>query len=559
MISPTRPIADSPHRRIWPETSLIIFILLSCLVLGGISGVLHGKDISWDFRNYHVYNAYAFLNGRMGFDIGLGQLQTYLNPLLDVPPYLLFRYGPLKSTGFFLGALHGLNAGLLFLICFVVLVRLKPWIRYVSTMVCTWTGILGVNGQAEWGMWFHDLVVSLFINAALLVILYGIIRERTDGDAMSLSRVLIAGLIAGAGAGLKLTLAPYCCGLLAAWIWISWGTPKWIRKDLILGAAMGCGLLLTNGFWMIKLWILYGNPVFPFYNRFFQSPYYDVLNFTDDRFFPKTALQQWFYPFCFTSNLNSISEQPLQDYRYAALYILMGVSAVMIVIGLLVSLISRRRIHIVNSNHISPRGVVSFFVIYAVISYVLWQKMFSVFRYLTPLEHIIPLMIFLLLGGILRKPIMDLVVTTIVCSLLLMTMVIPKLGVVPWEGVPGQKEYLNVEMPGFNYSNNMLVVVVVNDPIAILALWFPESTRFVHPFSNFLIWHRDNKLIKDIKQVIYDHHGDIFVLAHQKRGMGWDRIRKELGLTVRRELCREIRTGFQSGLILCPADRVQTP
>src|SRR5215471_8059124 len=48
-----------------------------------------GKDTSWDFRNYHWYIPYAFLDGRMGFDVAVAHQATYYNPLLDVPFYFL--------------------------------------------------------------------------------------------------------------------------------------------------------------------------------------------------------------------------------------------------------------------------------------------------------------------------------------------------------------------------------------------------------------------------------------------------------------------------------------
>ena len=37
-----------------------------------------GKDTSWDFRNYHWYIPYAFLNERMGFDVAVAHQATLL-------------------------------------------------------------------------------------------------------------------------------------------------------------------------------------------------------------------------------------------------------------------------------------------------------------------------------------------------------------------------------------------------------------------------------------------------------------------------------------------------
>ena len=48
-----------------------------------------GKDTSWDFRNYHWYAPYAFLNNRMGIDVAVAHQASYYNPFLDIPFYLL--------------------------------------------------------------------------------------------------------------------------------------------------------------------------------------------------------------------------------------------------------------------------------------------------------------------------------------------------------------------------------------------------------------------------------------------------------------------------------------
>src|ERR1700689_5502091 len=66
-----RPSRMSSHReseslRLAPQE----WLFLALVILGwGIFVVSLGKDMSWDFRNYHWDIPYAFLKGRMGFDI----------------------------------------------------------------------------------------------------------------------------------------------------------------------------------------------------------------------------------------------------------------------------------------------------------------------------------------------------------------------------------------------------------------------------------------------------------------------------------------------------------
>jgi hypothetical protein len=43
--------------------------------------------VNWDLQNYHFYNGWAFVHGRLGWDLAPAQIQTLHNPLLDLPFY----------------------------------------------------------------------------------------------------------------------------------------------------------------------------------------------------------------------------------------------------------------------------------------------------------------------------------------------------------------------------------------------------------------------------------------------------------------------------------------
>ena len=55
--------------------------------------LLRGVDTNWDLRNYHLYDPHAWWTGRMAIDIAPAQLQTWHNPLLDLPLYLIVQSG----------------------------------------------------------------------------------------------------------------------------------------------------------------------------------------------------------------------------------------------------------------------------------------------------------------------------------------------------------------------------------------------------------------------------------------------------------------------------------
>ncbi|WP_062605453.1 hypothetical protein [Caballeronia calidae] len=60
-------------------------------------------------RNYHLYNAFAFLHGKLSIDLAPAGMQNYFNPLLKVPFYLMAMPLPAMLVGFVMGVVHGLN------------------------------------------------------------------------------------------------------------------------------------------------------------------------------------------------------------------------------------------------------------------------------------------------------------------------------------------------------------------------------------------------------------------------------------------------------------------
>src|ERR1700749_5321188 len=84
------------------------FLLLTTLFWAAFVIVL-GKDTSWDFRNYHWYAPYAFLNNRMGIDVAVAHQASYYNPFLDIPFYWLATHTHSWVALASLGGVQGAN------------------------------------------------------------------------------------------------------------------------------------------------------------------------------------------------------------------------------------------------------------------------------------------------------------------------------------------------------------------------------------------------------------------------------------------------------------------
>src|SRR6202166_2376357 len=115
-----RPVAFERFFAAWR------FRLLLALVCAGagLLSVMLGPDNYWDLRYYHLYAPWAYLHDRYLYDIGPAQEQGFLNPVADLLFYGLIS-SPLNETprivAFIMGALHALNAALMFAIACHVL------------------------------------------------------------------------------------------------------------------------------------------------------------------------------------------------------------------------------------------------------------------------------------------------------------------------------------------------------------------------------------------------------------------------------------------------------
>src|SRR5262249_49379949 len=158
------------------------------VISSGLVSVAPGQDANWDLRNYHIYNAYAFLENRLNIDFAPAQQQTYFNPLLDILIYFPMTHLPPRWFGFLLGGLHGVNAWLIFLIAQKTLSTINPVTHTIISLLCAFLGLYGAMSFSEIGTTFHDLTTALFVLFAILIL----VSERPPW---------IAGLALGLGIG----------------------------------------------------------------------------------------------------------------------------------------------------------------------------------------------------------------------------------------------------------------------------------------------------------------------------------------------------------------------
>src|SRR3990167_314565 len=274
---------------------LSLLILLIGMLASGVIAVAIGKELNWDLASYHFYNPFAFFQQRAALDAWpFAFVHVHLAPTADFLTYYLINFLPTKAAVFLLGAVHGINFWLIYLIARELLNSL-PGIKYsrALALLLAAIGMYGPLVVPGIGSFQHDALVSIFVLGFVLLFLKGYQR-------LSYRLFLASGLLLGIGAGLKLTGAIYIFGALLSVFALQASLTQRLRIMLLLCCSVAAGVLITSGYWMWMQWQHYHNPVFPFLNGIFQAPDFPAYNWKDALFLPKTWLETLFFPFYFS-------------------------------------------------------------------------------------------------------------------------------------------------------------------------------------------------------------------------------------------------------------------
>ena len=484
----------------------IIFILTP--IIFGLLSVSLGQDNNWDLRNYHYYNPYAFFSGRLLFDYAPAQLQTFLNPVLDFLFYFLVTQFSPKTVGFAMGAIQGFNFSLLFCICYYLFHHKSPPTRLLWALVSAAAGVYAPIMIGELGNTTNDVVTSLFVIGALLIVVHRTVRDDNLNTSTFNYVLAAAGILIGIGIGLKLTLAIYGIGFLITQLSLQ---NNWIQRIKSSAAAtfgLVAGILVSAGFWMYRLWHLYGNPLFPFYNSIFKSPYMRLVNFSDRRYLPEGLFDQLVFPFFFLfSNRYTVPQHYYRDARFAIIYVLIIIVALIFLIKWLRANSKSKRI--TKKNEIKP--IYQFLIIFFVSSYIIWQLKFSILRYTNALELLGPVVIFILLLNIIKSE-----YYRILTYILLLVVIVVEMHAIQIDRLPWGPAFFQVQVPRYESPDSTIILITQNRPWSYVIPAFPKNTRFVSMNNNFIKPTHSTMYQKEMRQVISSHDGPFYLLSRKE-------------------------------------------
>lgn len=411
-----------------------------CILVGIAVALAKGPDASFDLRNYHWYNVWALLTDRLHDDLLVASLQTYFNPLLDVPYYLLARHGGLSLATAWAGVLFGVFMALVLRIARIVLQAI-PSIAgnavaiWVLSILATVLSVSSVATASEIGTTMNDINVGVLVLAALLLLV-----TCSDGK-MPFWRPLVAGLLLGAAAGLKLTTAIYAPALVVA-LAAMMPNRQGLKAIAILCIAWGAGLLVTQGWWSVLMWQRFASPAPPLYNALVKSPWFPAVPFLDLRFSAKDIWGVLTYPADWAFRRSTlVAELPLRDPR-----MLFGLLSALVVLVVL-----RTR-------------PIRFVAVFALVAYVVWVLQFGILRYAVEIEAVCGILIVAAVvaaTGRLRRGVVSVVATSVVLVLALRVT-----GYIDWGRMPQGSETFVTSGP---VADDGSLIVVVGGPLGIYA------------------------------------------------------------------------------------------
>ena len=248
------------------------------------------------------------------------RFRAFYNPLMHVLSYLALASFSAKSAAALLGAVQGLNFYLVFRISQILFSRNQQGISLPSWLSAARVqGITELHPSRNLGATYGDNMVSILVLAGLLLVMRRLQTGRIAGKK-AIAVFAAAGFLVGAAFGLKFTSAIYLLGLLLA-LPLSLLKPRHCgRITVALACGSAIGFLATYGCWGINLYRSYQNPFFPYLNKIFHSPYFEISNFFDKRFLPGSWQQTLFYPFFFAQRNQLVSEIEFRDVRLALCY-----------------------------------------------------------------------------------------------------------------------------------------------------------------------------------------------------------------------------------------------
>jgi hypothetical protein len=504
--------------------------------------ILLGKDTSWDFRNYHWYAPYALLNHRMAIDVAVAHQASYYNPYLDIPFYWLATHTRAWVALGILGAVQGANIIPLYLMARTAL-RVNASASDIKLMAgaLSLLGLVGALTLTEFGTTYYDNVMSVFVLSGLAILVLGrdVLRTGPLGKAAAIAGA--AGLVTGMAMGLKLPEMPFCIGFAAALVALGGSWKHQVTRLLAGGAAGVIGFAIFSGPWMLYMYQLTGNPLFPYFNEYWKSPLALAAPYRDLRFVPSHFWRELFFPILFTMDWHVADDLGFQDIRVLLAYLLV------IAAGLL--WLVRRE----SRDALLDKRVTIVLFAFSALAYFEWLRVFAIYRYIILLEMLSPLLIVGAVGLLPLPRRTRYLVLGALCAACLLTARSDFL-----ERAPVEDPYVEAALPPIPHPDNTMVLMTGDAPMGFIATTLPPRIAVLR-IDGWMVQPRDGtRMTKDMMRRVAAHlasGGDLYLIADAADMARAHDALADYRLAIRWSECQQFDTNLIGTYQWCPLAR----
>lgn len=303
----------APHRL--PVYVLCTLVVLTC-------ACLLGEDLAWDTLHYHLYAGFSALHDRFSQDYFAAGPQSYFNPYVYAPFYVLVSAGlsPL-AVSCLLALLQSTLLWLVYELAVCACPSRQQSIRLAAGACAVVLALLNPVLIYQIGSSYADITTAAAVVGGWLLLAHAVRAPRP-------ALVVYAGLVLGCAAALKLTNAVHAVAAATLLVMLPRPWRSKLHYGLGYAASLGVGFALVAGPWAYRLTQEFGNPFFPLMNGVFRSPHYTTEPLWDFRFIPDTLAEALWRPFAMAQPDSMVHvEQIAPDVRYAALLLLLSALA----------------------------------------------------------------------------------------------------------------------------------------------------------------------------------------------------------------------------------------
>lgn len=299
------------------------FVYAGCAAVALIISCFLGKDMQWDTLDYHFYAGFNALHDRFGQDYFPAGSQSYFNPYVYVPFYLLARSGlPALVVASILAVVQSVVLWLTYELALEVAPVRGGRSRLAMALGAVFFALANPILIGQFGSSYVDVTTGAAVLAGWLLLVRAL---RRPGSSL----IACGGLLLGAASALKLTNSVHA---VSAWVLLLFLGENWrgkVRGSLIFGVSLLVSFTLVCMPWALHLESQFGNPAFPLFNSVFRSPQYVTAPTTDLRFIPDSFVAALWRPFAIAVPKFMVDDESQSpDLRYAVLTILAVLFAV---------------------------------------------------------------------------------------------------------------------------------------------------------------------------------------------------------------------------------------